>query len=155
MSAALQTVHVRVNDAATGQPTPVRICITGPGGEYFAPFGRLTQFATDMGVDVGANVLIGDEPHAYIDGTCEVRLPPGPLTVALHKGPEFKPLVSDLTLTPGKLALRFEVERWTDLRAERWYSGDTRSHFLTPHAALLEAAAAFKGVLDQVGAKYQ
>jgi hypothetical protein len=33
------------------------------------------------------------------------------------------------------------LERWVDLRAEQWYSGDCRSHFLTPHAALLEAAA--------------
>ena len=46
MSGKLQTVHVRVNDAATGQPTPVRIRFEGPGGEYFAPFGRLTEFAT-------------------------------------------------------------------------------------------------------------
>jgi hypothetical protein len=37
--------------------------------------------------------------------------------------------------------LRTTVERWIDLRAERWYSGDLRAHFLTPHAALLEAAA--------------
>ena len=27
------------------------------------------------------------------------------------------------------------------MRSEGWYSGDTRCHFLTPHAALLEAAA--------------
>jgi hypothetical protein len=39
------------------------------------------------------------------------------------------------------MALRFAVERWTDTRAKDWYSGDTRCHFLTPHAALLEAAA--------------
>jgi hypothetical protein len=38
------TVHLRVNDAATGQPTPVRLRISGPDGQTFAPLGRLTRF---------------------------------------------------------------------------------------------------------------
>jgi hypothetical protein len=141
VSTVWQTVHVRVNDAATGQPTPVRIRFSTPEGEYLAPFGRLTRFATETGVDVGGNVLIGDKAHAYIDGACEIRLPAGPLRVEISKGPEYRPHEADFTLPPGKLALRFEVKRWIDLRSEGWYSGDTRTHFLTPHAALLEAMA--------------
>jgi hypothetical protein len=142
MSAKLQTVHVRVNDAATGQPTPVRIRFATPVGEYFAPLGRLTTFAeSDMGVGVGGNVLHGDKKYAYIDGTCEVRLPTGSLTVEISKGPEYQPLLSEIVLPPGKLALRFELHRWIDLRDQGWYSGDTRAHFLSPHAALLEGAA--------------
>ena len=47
MTAALQTVHVRVNDAGTGQPTPCRVRFTGPDGTYYAPFGRLTEFAAN------------------------------------------------------------------------------------------------------------
>jgi hypothetical protein len=137
----MQTVHVRVNDAVTGRPTPVRVRFTGPDGTCYAPFGRLTDFATEMSVDVGGNVLFGSEAHAHIDGTCEVRLPPGRISVALSKGPEYRPLQTTVDLPPGKLALRFEVERLADLRAEGWYSGDSRAHGLTPHAALLEAAA--------------
>jgi hypothetical protein len=141
VSASLQTVHVRINDAATGRPTPVRLRFSNPAGEYFPPLGRLAAFPTDIGFDVGGNVLIGHEAHAYIDGTCEIRLPPGPLRVEINKGPEYLPVVSEFTLTPGKLALRFEIRRWIDMRAARWFSGDTCCHFLTPHAALLEAAA--------------
>lgn len=141
MSAGLHTVHVRVNDAATGQPTPVRIRFTGPDGKYYAPFGRPAEFATETGLDVGGNVRIGADSYAYIDGTCEIRLPAGPLAVAVSKGPEYQPLLARVDLKPGKLALRFALERWTDARAERWYSGDAGCYFLTPHAALLEAAA--------------
>jgi hypothetical protein len=137
----LQTVHVRVNDAATKQPTPCRIRFTGAEGKYYAPLGRLAAFATDVGRDVGGNVLIGDQPHAFIDGSCEIQLPPGSVHVTIRKGPEFRPLERTLAVTPGKLALRFELERWSDLRAERWHAGDTRCHFLTPHAAILEARA--------------
>src|SRR5262249_39197652 len=63
------------------------------------------------------------------------------ITIEVTKGFEFKPLREVVTLAPGKIALRFALERWVDLRKEGWYSGDIRAHFLTPHGALLEAAA--------------
>lgn len=137
----MQQVHLRVNDAATGQPTPVRIRVTDAASNYHAPFGRLTQFASAPVQDVGGNVLVAGKPWAYIDGACEINLPPGPLHVSIAKGPEYVPLEEDVQLLPGKLALRFEVRRWIDLREQGWHSGDTRAHFLSPHAALLEAQA--------------
>ena len=81
MSTGLHTVHVRINDAATGQPTPVRIRFSAPAGEYFAPFGRLTDFATARYQEVGGNVLLNDRQYAHIDGTCEVYLPASPIVV--------------------------------------------------------------------------
>jgi hypothetical protein len=137
----LQTVHVRVNDAATGQPTPCRIRFTDADGKYYAPFGRSTEFSRSVGIEVGGSVWIGDEAHAYIDGTCEIQLPPGRLHVAISKGPEYWPLQTEVVLAPGKLALRFEIERWINLRAQGWYSGDAQCNEPAPHAALLEAAA--------------
>jgi hypothetical protein len=159
VSAGLHTVHVRVNDAATGQPTPCRIRFTDAAGTYYAPLGRLTKFATGPNEDVGGNLLLYPEKiaYAYIDGTCEIRLPAGTLTVEIHKGPEYRPLRQEFHLAAGKLALRFVLERWTDLRRERWYSGDIRAHALTPHAALLEGAAedlAVVNLLARVSAVY-
>jgi hypothetical protein len=139
VSPALQTVHVRVNDA--GKPTPVRIRFTNSSGEYFAPLGRLARFHTERGKDVGGNLLLGGKAFAYIDGSCEIQLPPGALHVEIHKGPEYEAVQTDIPLNPGKLSLRFEIRRHSDLRSEGWYSGDTRCHFLSPRAALLEGAA--------------
>jgi hypothetical protein len=138
---ALQTVHIRVNDTADGRPTPVRLRVTDAAGTYYAPIGHAADFPTGPGEAVGGDVMIGAERWAYIDGTCEIALPPGALTVEVRKGPEYRPLREVVDLPAGKLALRFSVERWTNLRAEGWYSGDTRAHFLSPHAALVEAAA--------------
>jgi hypothetical protein len=138
---AWQTVHVRVNDAATGQPTPVLINFVGADGTYHAPFGRLTKFATGRGEDVGGNVLIDGRPYAIINGTCEVSLPVGPIHVMAFKGPEYRPLTQQVKLSAGKLALRLSMERWTDCRQEGWYAGDSQAFFLPPHAALLEGAA--------------
>jgi hypothetical protein len=135
------TVHVRINDAATGEPTPVRIRFVNRLGEYFAPLGHPAEFATGENEDVGGNLLLYQRRFAYIDGTCDVPLPPGPVRMEVRKGLEYRPLVEEVTLGPGQLTLRRSVERWTDLRREGWYSGDCRAHYLSPQAALLEAAA--------------
>ena len=141
MSAGLHTVHVRVNDAATGQPTPVRLRIVDAEENYYAPFGRLVDFATGEDEDVGGNLLLRAKKYAYIDGSCEINLPAGGIQVELHKGPEYIPQQVHSKLGAGQLALRYSVKRWTNLRQEGWYSGDAGAFSLTPHAALLEAAA--------------
>ncbi len=135
-------IHLRVNDAATAKPTPVRLRITGPDGTFYAPFGRFADFPTGRNDDVGGHLLVGREKWCIIDGSCEVPLPAGvPLRVQAAKGPEYRPLDETVTLGPGKMALRFAIDRWSDLRTDGWYAGDSRCHFLSPHAALLEAAA--------------
>jgi hypothetical protein len=151
----MQTVHVRVNDAATGRPTPCRVRFTGPDGTYYAPLGRLTEFATGRNQDVGGNLLLGVKPYAYIDGSCEIRLPAGPITVEIRKGPEYAPLSQEVNLKPGQISLRFALERWTNRRSEGWFSGDTRAHFLSPHAALLEAAAEDLAVVNLLATECQ
>lgn len=135
------TVHVRVSEAATRQPTPVRIRLVDSSGVCRMPFGRLAEFAIGPGEDVGGQVRLGGDSFAYIDGACEVRLPPGPVRVQVHKGPEYLPLDREVVLGPGKISLRLEVERWFDPHAQGWYSGDCRAHELSPHAARLEGAA--------------
>jgi hypothetical protein len=149
----MHTVHVRVNDAATKQPTPVRLHVRDGDGNYFAPFGRLADFATEFGVGVGGNVEYGDRKYAYIDGTCEVGLPSVPLTVEVSKGFEYKPLRETVRVGGAKLALRLNVERWIDMRALGWYSGDTWAQVLTPHAALLEGRAEDLAVVNLLGAE--
>jgi hypothetical protein len=144
---SLQTVHIRVNDAATGQPTPVRLRVTDSAGVYYAPFGHAAEFPVGRGEAVGGDVMIGNDRWAYIDGTCEIALPPGELRVAIHKGPEYRPVRETLNLPAGKLALRFAIEREFDSRQSGWFAGDTRALALSPHAALLEAAAEDLAVL--------
>ena len=141
VTAKLQTVHVRVNDAATGQPTPARVRFTDADGAYYAPLGRLSDFATGRNQDVGGNVRLGMQPWAYVDGSFEINLPAGVIHVAIHKGPEYRPVTETIQLQPGKLALRFVIERWIDMPALGWYSGDGRAHALSPHGTLLEAQA--------------
>jgi hypothetical protein len=137
----LQQVHLRINDAATGKPTPVRLRITDADGNYYAPYGRLTEMPQERHLDVGGNVVIDREIWAYIDGTCEILLPPGELHFEIAKGPEYKPINETIALLAGKMSMRFTIERWSNIRERGWHAGDMRVHFLSPDAALLEGQA--------------
>lgn len=147
------TVHLRINDAATGRPTPARLSVTAADGTAYPPLGRYAAFATGPGEDVGGHVMLGREAWYYTDGSCEIPLPSGaPLRVRATKGPEYRPLDETVTLGPGQMALRFAVERWSDVRSQGWYAGDARCHEIPPHAALLEAAAEDLDVVNLLAA---
>src|SRR5215210_7132360 len=101
-------VHVRVTDAATGRPTPVRIRFGGLNGEYYPPLGRPPDFPVGRNEDVGGHVYLNRKRYAYIDGGCEVHLPTGvPLSVEITKGPAYLPIRETVTLGDGQLTLRF------------------------------------------------
>jgi hypothetical protein len=136
-------VHLRVNDTVTNKPTPVRLAITGPNGEAFAPLGRLAEFACGVGEDVGGHLRLGRASYSYIDGSCEVRLPAGvPLRFRVSKGIQYRPLDQTITLGPGQMAIRLAIDAWIPRSGENpWMNGDARAHFLSPHAAQLEAEA--------------
>jgi hypothetical protein len=134
-------VHVRITDTKTGKPAAVRLRITDGAGVYRPPLGRQSRFRTGPGEDVGGQVLLDGREFAYVDGTCEVPLPPGQLTIEIARGNEYRPVRQHVSLAEGQLALRLSIDRWTDERSAGWYAGDVRAHDLTPHAALLEGAA--------------
>jgi hypothetical protein len=135
----MNTVHLRIN--VDNKPSPVRLRIVDGQGVERIPFGRLADFPTGEGEEVGGNVLLDGIRYSYLDGACEVRLPAGEITVEAHKGPEFVPLRQRVTLGPGQISLRLALECWADLAAEGWYAGDVRAHEIPPHAAALEGAA--------------
>ncbi len=134
------TVHLRVNDAATLKPTPVRFCIYDAKNHFYAPLGRSVDFPLGRAEAVGGQVLIAGKRWFYIDGACEITLPTGvPLTVEISKGILYQPVLKTFTLGAGQMALRFAIEK--KIEAIDQYFVDTHSHFLAPHDALLEAQA--------------
>ena len=90
----------------------------------------------------------GRKLHAYIDGSCEIALPPGIVHITVTKGPEFEPIDEQFSLAPGKLALRFELKRLIDPACEGWYAGAIAVTTLSPHEVLLEGAAEGLRVVD-------
>lgn len=132
-------VHVRVNHAITGKPTPVRVRFTTPDGAYLPPLGRPAEVSTSPQA-IGGSVLLQGKQHAYVEGSFEIRLPVGSLNVAIDKGPAYVPVRQTIVRRMGQIALRLAIEPRAD-GMEGWYGGDVAAHFLSPAAAGLEGAA--------------
>jgi hypothetical protein len=150
VSAKLQQVHVRVNDAATGKPTPCRVRLTDDQHQCYAPFGRTAEVPYAFEV-CGRNIpgYVSDkETWTYIDGACEIELPPATLHVVIEKGPEYERLERQITLAPGKLALRFDLNRLISPSGSGWYAGAMARTALSPHEVLLEGSAEGLRVID-------
>ncbi len=138
-----QWVHVRVTDDATGRPTGCRVHFRSPQGAYFAPHGHQADVNVAWFEDMGGDCRVRDEgvPYAYIDGTCQIELPIGPVYIEVVRGFEYVPLRSLVEIKPGQRELSLAIRRAFDMKKRGFYSGDTHVHFLTAQSSHLEAEA--------------
>jgi hypothetical protein len=136
-----QWVHVRVEDADTGKAVGARLHFRTLQGAYLAPHGHQADVNTAWFEDLGGDCKIRGVPYAYIDGTCQIDLPVGPVLVEVARGFEYAPLRQRLDIKPGQRNLTLKVRRAFDMKEKGYYSGDTHVHFLSSQSAHLEAAA--------------
>ena len=130
------TVRGVVRDADTGLPLAGRVSALGSDGvlrrgEAFFDVPTLSFKPIVPGT------LIGDYwlPFFYseLDGSYEVRVPPGELTLGLERGFEFDVVALPTSVGPGQtLEQDLTSGRWIDMRAKGWYSGDTHVHWSVP-----------------------
>lgn len=136
-------VRTTVVDDETGRPVPCRVHFRTPEGIPFQPHGHHTQVNGNLDtwhVDVGGDLRLGQISYAYIDGTCQGWLPRGEVIVDVARGFEYDPLRARVTIEPGQQELTLRLKRWTNLNAQRWFSGDTHVHFLSTQGAHTEAS---------------
>jgi hypothetical protein len=149
-------VHVTVRDQH-GAPVPCRVAFTSEMGIPYPPHGHHAPVQSGLrawNLDVGGDVLLGDVSYAYIDGRCQGWLPRGRVSVEVAKGFEYTPVALDVDLEPGQRELDVTIERWVDMAAEGWHSGDTHVHFLSPDGALTEAAGEGLSVVNLLQAQW-
>jgi hypothetical protein len=136
-------VRTTVVDDSTGEPIPCRVHFRSPDGIPFQPHGHHNHVNSDLDswhMDVGGDLKLGHTPYAYIDGRCEGWLPRGDVLVDVARGYEYEPLRERIVIAPGQQTLELRLHRLTDMRKERYFSGDTHVHFLSTQGAHLEAA---------------
>ncbi len=136
-------VHTRVLDAATGRPVPCRVHFRSPEGVPYQPHGHHAHLNAEHDtwhVDVGGDLRLDQATYAYIDGRCQGWLPTGRVLVDVARGFEYEPLRGEIEIKPGQRELELRLDRWTDMNAQGWYSGDTHVHFLSGDGANIEAA---------------
>jgi hypothetical protein len=135
------TLSVRIVDGSTGQPTPVRVRLQNEKGERPKVRGAVAvsesaipiprqaiavMFGTD---DRAEGYAIQPDGSFYVDGSFDVRLPPGTYTLALSKGFEYLRQTQTIELKPGSSVQReYKMRRWMDMPARGWYSADDHIH---------------------------
>jgi hypothetical protein len=135
-------VHVTVLDDQTGKPVPCRVHFRSPEGIPYQPHGYHNHVNANLGtwhIDIGGDLRLGQITYAYIDGKCQGWLPRGEVIVDVARGFEYEPLRTKLSIESGQRELTLRLKRWTDLNAQRWFSGDSHVHFLGAQGAQHEA----------------
>ncbi len=135
------TLAVRILDAATGQPTPVRVRLQNQNGERPKVRGALAVSESAIPIPRQAiAVMFGTQDRAegyaiqpdgsfYLDGSFDVRLAPGTYTLAISKGFEYLHETQSIELKPGaSLTREYKLRRWVDMPARGWYSADDHIH---------------------------
>lgn len=135
-------LHVTVLDDDTGKPIPCRVHFRSPEGIPYQPHGHHNHVNSNLGtwhIDIGGDLRLGQITYAYIDGKCQGWLPRGEVIVDVARGYEYEPLRTRVNIERGQRELTLRLKRWTNLNAQRWFSGDTHVHFLGTQGAHYEA----------------
>ena len=135
------SLHVTVTDA--GAPTPVRVRITDASGAPISkkPLRTLAMPGEALGVPPEALAIMwgrddGADGYAtqpdgafYVDGSFDVKLPPGQYQIALSKGYEYVRQQHRITIAGGRnLRERYDLRRWVNMPRQGWYSADDHIH---------------------------
>lgn len=150
-------VHVTVVDDDTGQPLPCRIHFRSPEGIPYQPDGHHSHVHSDLGtwhIDIGGDLRLGQATYAYIDGSCQGWLPRGEVLVDVARGYEYEPLRTRVQIEAGQRELTLRLKRWTNMNAQRWFSGDSHVHFLGGQGAHHEAQAEDLNVVNLLASQW-
>ena len=104
-----------ITDKQSGRPLTARIQLTREG-QFVLPSGFMFY---DKERD----------KHFYVSSTFRLPLAPGQYTIRIERGKEYRPLIEIFTVSAGQDVQRnFKIERWIDMEARGWYSGDLHVH---------------------------
>jgi hypothetical protein len=112
-------------DRTSGRSLAARVRVTGVDGRGYAPDDAWRQ--ADLAFDRG----VRSAPYEYfdVDGSAEVTVPAGTVTVEVTRGPEWQPVRRALTLAAdARDTMRLVLSRLADLPAAGWWSGDLHVH---------------------------
>lgn len=152
---SLETVELEIVEADRGLPVGSRIHVEDGQGLYWPPEGHMRVVSTGWREDVGKDVVVEGKTWAYVPGQTRLRLPEGDYSIEVSRGLETTPVAKRFHVVAGKpTRLRIELERWSDIRRDGWYSGDTHVHFVDPQAGLLELEGEDLNVLNILASKW-
>ena len=138
---ATRRVQVEVVDTATGEPMPARVHFRAADGRYLPPLGHRDEINPGLNEDVGADLILGDTPYAYVPGRFAIDLPVGKVQIEAVRGFDHRPLRRSIEVDGGTEPLVLALEPVPGPTGEDWVAADSHVHFISPTSALLQAQA--------------
>ena len=125
----------------SGDTTPARIGIYDATGRMPLPsddaltirnYDDLTRQVFLRATHGTINPWPHDNRHIfYIDGNYAAKLPASEYRLIVSKGPEYEVIAQDFVIEDGKTAaVDVTLDRWTNMPAAGWYSGDDHVHMV-------------------------
>jgi hypothetical protein len=109
-------LRVEILDHATGQPVNARCYLTDAANKFWAP-------------EDAPQYHKPPEEHFIAAGKFEISLPAGHYKLQVERGPEYRAAVRAFEIAPGAMRQeKIELERWINMNARGWYSGDLHNH---------------------------
>ena len=126
--AGTHVYEAAVVDADSSEPLPVRVHIRGEDGEWYhceSIGGEAVEYRREPEhLPHSFEVHTTLSPHPF-----RFRGSAGRYEIRIERGKEYIPLVRTIELGAEKLQPRvFRLQRWIDMSAAGWYSGDTHVH---------------------------
>jgi hypothetical protein len=133
---AFGTIKLAVSDATTGIALPSRVGIYDSTGRAPLPSDNavtLQRFADDLrSIDANARTFWPSQNRKifYVDGAYETRVPIGTYEIVIGHGIEYRFYKSTIEVKKDEVTdVSAKLERWVNMPAEGWRSGDDHVHF--------------------------
>jgi hypothetical protein len=121
---AVGTLRVDIVDRA-GHPMPARISVTTSEGRGYAPDTAWRQ--ADEAFDRSERQF--EYPYFHSGGTADLTVPAGTVHIEVWRGPEYRVVRADVNVPAGRrVTERVTLQRFADLAARGWWSGDVHVH---------------------------
>lgn len=124
------TVTGTVVDHASGQPLPARVYLQrdDDGRWFFVQSAAREGSAVPYSRRNGANTNAVEQHTTVSAHPFQADLPPGAYTLTVERGKEYRSLTQHVVVAQAPLRLRLPLQRWVNMAARGWYSGDTHVH---------------------------
>jgi len=143
--AAFGRVKLDIRDAATGRVVPARVGLYDETGrlplpsEQAIPINRFTDAIRRVWLNRRTFWPVASREAFYVDGAYEARVPAGVYDLAVSRGPEYRLHHQKITVPPNDTgAGTVSLQRYDDLAARGWYSGESHLHLKRDQVADLK-----------------
>ena len=125
----LTQIRGRILDPETSVTLPARIYIRNAQGSWFFPEskgGTAIRYEKR-----NFNNLLSSENHTTLSAhPWQAELPPGRYTITVERGKEWFPLIREIEVGEQSQDIELPLQRWVNMAAEGWFSGETHVHRL-------------------------